>query len=255
MRRLSATVVIPARLQSTRLPWKVLLDIHGHPMLWHVHRRAKQAKLASEVLIATDSEEIAEHVNSWGSRAIMTSPDCSCGTERIASMVDQLDSEIIVNVQGDEPLVDPELIDELIRRASLSDADMVTPVVKITSADVLSSDTTVKVVVREDGTALYFSRSPIPFLRDVEPQAWVQKTNFWLQVGTYAFRRDVLLEYREWPESPLERLEKIEQLRFLEAGKKILTFETQFQSMAVDTQPDLEKVRQILSPKDANVSS
>jgi 3-deoxy-manno-octulosonate cytidylyltransferase (CMP-KDO synthetase) len=165
-----------------------------------------------------------------------------------------LDAEIIVNVQGDEPLTDPSLIDELIRRASSSDADMVTPVIKITSTEVLTSHNTVKVVVREDSTALYFSRSPIPFVRDVELEGWVGKTNFWLQVGIYAFRREALLEYRKWPESALERLEKIEQLRFLEAGKKILTFETKSQSIAVDTPDDLERVRQLLAEKRNSVS-
>ena len=177
----------------------------------------------------------------------MTSPDCACGTERIASMVDQLDAEIIINVQGDEPLIDPGLIDELGRRATMSDAEMVTPVIKITDPQILTSPTTVKVVIREDGIALYFSRSPIPFVRDAAPDGWIEKTDFWLQVGTYAFRRDVLLEYRHWPESALERTEKIEQLRFLEAGKTIQTFETHSHSIAVDTPEDLEKVRLIMT--------
>lgn len=216
-------------------------------MLRHVYDRAKLAKLPSEVLIATDSEEIAKHVRSWGARAVMTSADCSCGTDRIASMVDQLDAEIIINVQGDEPLIDPGLIDELGRRAGESSADMVTPVIKITDPEVLNSATTVKVVIREDGIALYFSRSPIPFVRDVAPELWTEKNDFWLQVGTYAFRRDVLLEYRQWTETGLERMEKIEQLRFLEAGKTIQTFETHVHSMAVDTPEDLEKVRQIMA--------
>ena len=124
---------------------------------------------------------------------------------------------------------------------------MVTPVVKITSAEILQSNTTVKVVVRHDGTALYFSRSPVPFIRDVALQDWHTKTAYWLQVGTYAFRRAVLLEYLKWPEGTLEMLEKVEQLRFLEAGKKILTFETPHQSIAVDTPLDLEKVRGIMA--------
>ena len=242
-----AIVVIPARLQSTRLPGKVLADIHGHPMLWHVYRRATGSRLASDVLVATDSEEVAQQVTSWGARAIMTSPDCSCGTERIASIVDQLDGEIIVNVQGDEPLIDPAVIDDLITRAIESGADMVEPVVRITSNEVLTSPTTVKVVIREDGTALYFSRSPIPFVRDAKPANWVESTDFWLVVGMYAFKREVLSEYLEWPESNLEKLEKVEQLRFLEAGKRILTFETSYRSMAVDTPEDLENVKLLMA--------
>jgi len=242
-----AIVVIPARLESTRLPRKVLADIHGNPMLWHVYQRVKQCSLPSDVLVVTDSEEIAQHVNDWGGQAMMSSPNCSCGTERIASVADQLDADIVVNVQADEPLIAPDLVDELIRRCRSSDADMVTPVVKIKSAEILESNTTVKVVVRPDGTALYFSRSPVPFVRDVDPKRWIQYTDFWLHVGTYAFRREALLEYVKWPEGPLERLEKLEQLRFLEAGKKILTFETQHQSIGVDTQDDLEKVRGIMA--------
>ena len=179
----------------------------------------------------------------------MTSPKCSCGTERIASISNQLDAEIVVNVQGDEPLIAPDLVDELIRQCRLSDADMVTPVVKITSTEVLQSNTTVKVVTRHDGTALYFSRSPIPHIRDVELSKWHTTSGYWLQVGTYAFRREVLLEYLKWPEGTLEMLEKVEQLRFLEAGKKILTFETHHQSIAVDTQSDLENIRDIMSSR------
>lgn len=242
-----AIVVIPARLESTRLPGKVLADIHGNPMLWHVYQRVKQCSLPSDVLVVTDSEEIAQHVNDWGGQAMMSSPECSCGTERIASIANQLDADIVVNVQGDEPLIAPDLVDELIRRCRSSDADMVTPVVKIESAEILESNTTVKVVVRPDGTALYFSRSPVPYIRDADPKTWPLSTDFWLQVGTYAFRREVLLEYMTWPEGTLEMLEKIEQLRFLEAGKKILTFETHHQSIAVDTPDDLEKVRRIMA--------
>lgn len=240
-------VVIPARLQSTRLPGKVLADIHGHPMLWHVYHRVKMAQLPLEVLVATDSEEVAKQVDSWGARAIMTSPDCSCGTDRIASIVDQLDAEIIINVQGDEPLIDPDLVDELGRRAIESGSDMVTPVVKITDTEILMSPNTVKVVIRPDGSALYFSRCPVPFFRDSEPAGWVEKTDYWLQVGTYAFTKGVLQEYRQWSESALEKAEKVEQIRFLEAGKTIQTFETKAQTIAVDTPEDLAEVRKIMA--------
>jgi 3-deoxy-manno-octulosonate cytidylyltransferase (CMP-KDO synthetase) len=234
-------------MESSRLPGKILADIHGHPMLWHVYHRIKQCSLPSDTLVVTDSEEIAQRVNDWGGQAVMSSPECSCGTERIASIADQLDGDIVVNVQGDEPLIAPDLVDELIRHCRASDADMVTPVVKINSTETLESDSTVKVVLRSDGTALYFSRSPVPYVRDVARENWMNYANFWLHVGTYAFRREVLLEYVTWPEGPLERLEKLEQLRFLEAGKKILTFQTPHQSIAVDTPDDLEKVRKMMA--------
>jgi len=244
---LKAVAAIPARLQSTRFPRKVLADIHGKPMLWHVCQGVAQAKMIDEIWVLTDSKEVFDAAGSWGVKAVMTAEDCPSGTDRIASVVSVLDAEIIVNVQGDEPLIDPELIDELGRRATMSDADMVTPLVKITDPKILTSATTVKVVITEEGIALYFSRSPIPFVRDAAPEEWVEKSDFWLQVGTYAFRKNVLLEYRHWPESALEKLEKIEQLRFLEAGKTIQTFETHSHSMAVDTPEDLEKVRQIMA--------
>jgi len=239
-------VVIPARLESSRLPGKVLADIHGHPMLWHVYNRVRQASLPADVLVVTDSEEISKRVYDWGGKAMMSSPECSSGTERIASVAGQLDADIIVNVQGDEPLIAPNLVDDLIRHCRSSDADMVTPVLKIDSTEVLESKSTVTVVVRADGTALYFSRSPVPFVRDVALRDWTQSANFWLHIGSYAFRREALIDYLTWPVGQLEKLEKLEQLRFLEAGKKILTFETLHRSIAVDTQDDLDKVREIM---------
>ncbi len=199
--------------------------------------------------MATDSSEVYEVVRAWGGNAIMTSPDCTCGTERIASIVDELDAEIIVNVQGDEPMIEPELIDNLISAALKSDADMVTPVTKINETSVLMSPNTVKVVRAFDGMALYFSRSPVPFIRGVDPGDWVQNSDFWLQIGTYAFARNALKEYTGWIETPLEALEKVEQLRFLEHGKRILTFAAESQSMAVDVPEDLERVRKYLAEK------
>ena len=240
-------MVIPARLKSYRLPGKVLSDIHGHSMLWHVYHRVKQASLPADVLIVTDSNEIAHHVEGWGGTAMMSSPNCSSGTERIASIADQLDADIVVNVQGDEPLIAPALVDDLIRYCRSSDADMVTPVLKIDSVEILESNSTVKVVVRSDGTALYFSRSPVPYVRDVPLKQWTQTADFWLHIGSYAFRREVLIEYLTWPVGQLEKLEKLEQLRFLEAGKKILTFETLHRSVSVDTPDDLETVRGMMA--------
>lgn len=202
--------------------------------------------------MATDSPEVYDVVRAWGGNAIMTSPDCTCGTERIASIVDELDAGIIVNVQGDEPMIEPELIDNLISVALKSDADMVTPVTKINETSVLMSPNTVKVVRSFDGRALYFSRSPVPFIRGVDPGDWVQNSDFWLQIGTYAFVRNALKEYTGWIETPLEALEKVEQLRFLEHGKRILTFAAESQSMAVDVPEDLEEVRKRMKNQERN---
>lgn len=242
-----SVVVIPARLQSTRLPRKVLADICGWPMIRHVYHRARQARLPAEVLVATDSDEVARNVTGWGGNVVMTSPDCTCGTQRIASIVDQLDASVVVNVQGDEPLLEPELIDQLIEAIRESAADMVIPVRKITSLDMLMSPTAVKAVLRSDGQVMYFSRSAVPFIRDLPAERWLERHAYWVVVGTAAFRSRALLEYRDWPEGILENLEKVEQFRFLEAGKQIWAIETQLDSIAVDVPEDLERARKLVA--------
>lgn len=238
--------MIPARLQSTRLPRKVLADICGWPMVRHVYERAKQAKLPANVLIATDSDEVAENVRGWGGNVVLTSPDCTCGTERIASIVDQLDAGIVVNVQGDEPLMEPQLIDQLVQAARESTADVVIPVRKISSLETLMSPTAVKAVLKPDGSAMFFSRNAVPFIRDVPPKRWLEVHDYWLVIGTSAFRSQVLLEYKDWPESILESLEKIEQFRFLEAGKQISTIETNLNTISVDVPEDLDRARKLV---------
>lgn len=239
-------VVIPARLESARLPRKVLADIGGWPMIRHVYTRAQQARLPSDVLVATDSDEVAEIVKSWGGKAVMTSPHCTCGTERIASIVDQLDADIVVNVQGDEPLVDPRLIDQLIEVTAQTGAEVVVPVRKITDLGTLKSLSAVKAVLKQDGTVIYMSRAAVPVIRDVAPDQWLAHQDYWLVVGTASYRKEALIEYRHWEEATLERLEKIEQLRFLEAGKRVLAVQTKFESVAVDLPEDLELVRQLV---------
>ena len=250
-----AVVVIPARLESTRLPRKVLADICGWPMVRHVYQRAKEAELRQDVLIATDSDEIADNVIGWGGDVVMTSPDCTCGTERIASIVDQLDAEIVVNVQGDEPLIEPRLIDQLVQTTRESTADMVIPVRRITSIEALMSPNAVKAVLRPDGEVMYFSRNAAPFIRDVVPESWLELHKFWLVVGTSSFQSRALMEYRGWPESTLEKLEKIEQFRFLEAGKRIACIETDLNSIAVDVPEDLELARQMVAELAASQSN
>ena len=244
-----AAIVIPARLESSRLPRKVLADIHGYPMLWHVYHRASKAQEVQDVLVATDSVEIRDVVQSWGGNVIMTSSDCTCGTERIASIVDELDCELVVNVQGDEPLIEPDLVDELVRVAARTKADMVTPVTKILDTETLTSSDTVKVVRDKNGFALYFSRAAVPFVRALPVSEWIHQADHWLQIGTYVFSKKTLQEYREWDESPLEKLEKVEQFRFLENCKRILTIETDLQAVAVDVPEDLERVRKHLAEK------
>lgn len=240
-------VVIPARLESTRLPRKVLADICGWPMVRHVYERCLQASLPSGVLVATDSEEVADNVKSWGGNVIMTSSECTCGTERIASIVEQLDADIVVNVQGDEPVIEPLLVDQLIQAARDTTADLVIPVRKITSLETLVSPTVVKAVLNPQGRVMFFSRNAVPFIRDVPQERWLELSDYWVVIGTSSFRSQALLEYRQWPESRLENLEKIEQFRFLEAGKQISTIETDLESIAVDVPEDLEYARRVVS--------
>jgi 3-deoxy-manno-octulosonate cytidylyltransferase (CMP-KDO synthetase) len=239
----TAQVVIPARMESSRLPGKVLADIDGKPMLRHVCERSARARLVSSVSVATDSPQVAEHVRDWGFSVHMTSPDAPSGTARIASVLDKLDSQIIVNVQGDEPLIEPELIDEVIVALRDSDAAVATPVYPIAALGDIQDPNVVKVVVDSAGRAMYFSRSPVPYVRDAQEQDWPAAVQFWGHVGLYGFRRSALAAYPALPVGELETSERLEQLRFLEAGIDILTVRTESPSMGVDTPDDLERVR------------
>lgn len=243
---MTAVGIIPARLGSTRLPRKVLADIHGHPLIWHVWNRVQQAQRIKAVYVATDSEEVRAVVEGWGGKALMTSPDCQSGTERIASCIAQLDADLILNVQGDEPLVDPGMLDALIARWEVAPADLITPVFQIHSLDELQNPNIVKVVRAASGEALYFSRSPIPYVRDVPQTEWLDRQTFWGHIGVYGYRRAALEAYPTLPASSLEQAERLEQLRFLEAGYRFQTVETDYRPIAVDTAEDLEKVRELL---------
>jgi len=245
MKNLKAIIVIPARFASSRLPNKVLADIDGHPLLWHVYRRCLQAE-ASEVHIVTDAEVVAEKVRNWGGKVWLTDSGCASGTERIVAILDKLDADIIVNVQGDQPLIEPQLINQLIEifKKVTPQPDIVTPVCPIED-DKIFDPNLVKVTRRHDGYALYFSRNPIPHVRDVETESWPKSTKFFGHIGIYGYRRQVLDEYYLLPNSPLEEAEKLEQLRFLQAGKSIFTFVTAHQPISVDTPVDLELVRNL----------
>ena len=239
-------VVIPARISSTRLPRKLLAQINGKPMLWHVWHRVQAMETPKRVIIATDSQEIAQVARTWGGDVVMTSAECRSGTERIASIVGQLASDWILNVQGDEPLVDPKMLDEMVAECERTDADIVTPVYRITSGKALFDPNIVKVVRAADGCALYFSRNAIPYVRDLAQTEWLKAARFWAHVGVYAYRREVLEGYGTLKSSVLEQAERLEQLRLLEAGYKMQTIVTNYQPTSVDTKKDLERVRGFL---------
>lgn len=235
--------VIPARYSSTRLPGKPLAMIAGKPMIQHVYERAREAKLPAGVLVATDNEQVFTAVKDFGGEAVMTSPHHPTGTDRLAEVAARLDDvDVIVNVQGDEPLIEPTIIDQLagefLTIADLKMATLAAPLLE-TEYDMPSA---VKVVTDLEGYALYFSRSLIP-----HPRNQVDGQSFYKHIGIYAYRRDFLLKYAALPPTPLEKTESLEQLRALEHGHRIKVLKTEFASVGVDTPEDLELVNAIIA--------
>jgi 3-deoxy-manno-octulosonate cytidylyltransferase (CMP-KDO synthetase) len=243
---MNIVAIIPARLASTRLPRKVLAEVCGKPLIQHVWDRVSRAQSIDSLIVAADSLEVVQVVAGWGGKAILTDPACQSGTERIASILEKLDADLVLNVQGDEPLVDPGMLDALVSRWMSAPCDLITPVYRITSTDDLSNPNVVKVARAQDGRALYFSRSPIPHVRDWPLANWLEHQEFWGHIGVYGYRREVLEQYTSLADSSLQRAESLEQLRFLEAGYTFQTVETTYRSVAVDTQEDLEKVRRMI---------
>ena len=233
--------VIPARYASSRLPGKPLADIAGKPMIRHVYERACQALRPDLVLVATDDDRVYNAVTSFGGQALMTSPDHPTGTDRLAEVAHAYqDYDIIINVQGDEPLIAPEVIDRL---ASVFDEEpglTMATLATVMAEEEYDQPGAVKVVTDLQGYALYFSRSHIPF-----PRVTVDKLPVYKHIGIYAYRRDFLLTYAALAPTPLERTESLEQLRALEHGYRIKVLITDFQSIGVDTPEDLDKVNKI----------
>ena len=245
---MSVVAIIPARYHSQRLPAKPLADIGGRPMIQHVYERAARAKTIDRVIVATDDERIVAAVQRFGGHAVMTPATLQSGTDRIACVAkDITEAEMVVNVQGDEPLISPEMIDEAVDVVAGSDAVMGTLVQKIEVESELFNPSIVKVVLRHDGTCLYFSRSPIPFGRDTVQSAWLESTTYYKHVGIYVYRREFLLRYITLAQTPLEIAEKLEQLRVLEHGYTIKAALTKHESIPVDTPADLQRVRNMFS--------
>ena len=231
---MKTVAIIPARMGSTRFPGKVLALLGGKPIVQWVWERTKASK-ADEVIVASDSEEVIRTVEAFGGKAQMTSPDHPSGSDRIWEVASKLECDIIINVQGDEPFMEPSVIDRLIDVMQENPApDMATVVVPSTREQIADNPNSPKVVVAADDTALYFSRSPIPFLREGGTDMPLYK--HW---GIYAYSRAALSRFVSLPESPLEKCEKLEQLRALENGMKIKVIKTDFQSIGIDTPEDL----------------
>jgi 3-deoxy-manno-octulosonate cytidylyltransferase (CMP-KDO synthetase) len=234
--------VIPARFASSRFPGKALAVLAGKPMLQHVYERASQARYVSKLIIATDDERIFKAARSFGAEARMTRPDHSSGTDRVAEIASSETAHAILNIQGDEPLIDPGAIDAA-ALALLDDADvpMATLMKRIEDPREISDPNVVKVVTDLAGNAIYFSRCPIPFQR-------ASGSAHYKHIGLYAYRREFLLAYSGLPVGPLELAERLEQLRALENGHRVRVVETEYESWGVDTPADLERVSLLFEP-------
>ncbi|HMP73869.1 MAG TPA: 3-deoxy-manno-octulosonate cytidylyltransferase [Kiritimatiellia bacterium] len=237
--------VIPARYGSTRLPGKSLLSLCGKPLVQWVYERVMDAGGLDEVCIATDDERIAEVARSFGAEVVMTREDHPSGTDRIAEAVAGREVEVVVNIQGDEPLIEPDLIDQLVARMLESPAwDMATAAAPITQAEEYGSPAVVKVVWGGDGQALYFSREPIPHIRDRKEPGPTEL--HWRHIGIYAYRKTFLDRLVGTPQCPLEVAEKLEQLRALHIGGRIAVIQTRHSGLGVDTPEDVPRAEAAL---------
>lgn len=236
--------VIPARYSSTRFEGKVLADILGRPMIQHVYERAKQAKMLDELIIACDDERVASVARDFGAKVVMTSRGHASGTDRISEVVNPLDVKIVVNIQGDEPLIHPMMIDS-VARALLEDSSlsMATVIKKITDPLSINDPHVVKAVIDRDNFALYFSRAAIPYLA---VNSEVETPVYYKHIGLYGYTKDFLFTYKNLPPSGLEKTECLEQLRVLYGGLRIKAIETKFDTVGVDTPQDLERLKELL---------
>jgi 3-deoxy-manno-octulosonate cytidylyltransferase (CMP-KDO synthetase) len=237
-------IVIPARHASVRFPGKPLAPILGKPMIQHVFERSREAENAAKIVVATEDERIKAAVEAAGGEAVMTRADHRTGTDRVAEVAAHIEADIYINVQGDEPLIDPGTVDA-VASAMLEDdsIQLATPCSLITQKADIMDPNVVKVVRDFDGNGLYFSRAPIPWVRDTGSRV---AASHWKHIGLYGYRRDTLLEFPTLPPGELERIEQLEQLRWLENGFHIRVVESEYDPVSVDVPADIEKVEKIL---------
>lgn len=240
--------IIPARYGAQRFPGKPLALIAGKPLVQHVYEQARRARLLDDVVVATDDTRIFEAVEAFGGTAVMTPAECPSGTDRAAWVARDRPCDWVVNIQGDEPLLAPAMIDQLIAGMhSDPSCDMGTLARPIRSADVWHNPNVVKVVMGQNGNALYFSRRPLPYAREAGGE-FVAGQSF-KHLGIYAYRHAFLLQFVQWEPTPLERTEKLEQLRALEHGARIRVWVTEHDSIGVDTPEDAKLVEEILATR------
>lgn len=240
--------IIPARFQSTRFPGKPLVLLNGKPIVQWVYENAQKA--LTEVYVATDDERIFRAVEAFGGKAIFTSANHQSGTDRCAEAAQELSKsmkvDVVVNIQGDEPFIRHEQIESLKVCFSTPETEIATLIKPITNVAEITNINRPKVVINKHQEALYFSRSPIPFVRGCVPEEWLERQTFYSHIGLYAYRYDILLELTKLPIGLLERAESLEQLRWLENGYRIKTAKTLFENIGIDTPEDLEQAKKFI---------
>lgn len=235
--------VIPARYSSTRFPGKPLALIKGKPLIQHVYEQVTKSRELQSVIVATDHKEIEAIVKQFGGQVIMTSTSHETGSDRIAEVTTKTNGDFFVNIQGDEPLIQADLIDELIKQAKVTPSAVITAKTKIKAKEDIENPNVVKVVTDKNGKALYFSRSPIPYNRSKK------EINYYKHLGIYCYPKTILQEFVRTEPTPYEQVEVLEQLRMLESGISIYVVETENDAIGVDTPEDIEKVEKYLGGK------
>ena len=244
---LGAAIAIPARMASTRFPGKPLALLGGKAVIERVYESCLKSERAEKAVILTDSLEIMEFADKIGAPAIMTSPKCRSGTERIIEAFGEINAEFVVNVQGDEPFISPKLIDSLIEAHTATNCELVTAGSRITDARTLINPNVVKILRDNSGKAAYFSRTPLPYVRgEASPEKWLERCDYWRHIGIYGYSAKALARYDSLPVSKMEQCEMLEQLRFVAAGYNFEIVETEYESIGIDTPEDLEAAEKFL---------
>ncbi|MDT0687797.1 3-deoxy-manno-octulosonate cytidylyltransferase [Autumnicola psychrophila] len=236
--------MIPARYDAARFPGKLLQDLNGKSVIRRTYEAAKETNLFQEVYVVTDSDKIASEISDFGGKVIMSRKEHECGSDRLAEAVEDMDVDIVVNVQGDEPFIDRESLAKLLvvfREDEKEEIDLASLKTAMSVSDEITNANNVKVVTDKNNLALYFSRFPIPYPRDNDAPM-----TYFRHIGIYAFRKQALIDFHNLPMLPLEATEKIEAIRFLEYGKKIKMVETNMSTIGIDTPEDLEKARKLM---------
>ncbi len=237
--------VIPSRFASSRFPGKPLIDIEGKTMIQRVYEQCKKCELLTDLIVATDDDRIFKHVKGFGGEVVMTSSTHTSGTERCFEVTEKLnasDDDIIINIQGDEPFIDPQQIEQLISCFEEPNVELATLIKKIISGVDIINPNIVKVVKNFSSEAIYFSRSPIPYVRGRKAEDWISETHFYKHIGIYGYKQSILERIVNLSTGELEKAESLEQLRWLESGFKIKVKETDFESFAIDTPEDYFKI-------------